>query len=122
MRESITENYDLLIRNAFIVDGTGAARYRGDVGIIGDFNNNKVFPCVDSIDDGIPVCGSPNGPLIFFGSSNNSDATQDVGPVVVAGCCAAPPEERWGAARRPGQARPGSGRVRCSARARTAVG
>lgn len=36
MRESITENYDLLIRNASIIDGSGAARYPGDVGIIGD--------------------------------------------------------------------------------------
>ena len=30
------KNFDLLIRNASIVDGTGAPRYRGDIGIRGD--------------------------------------------------------------------------------------
>ncbi len=39
----------------------------------GDFNNYKVFPCVDSIDDGTPVCGAPAGPIQFFGSNANSD-------------------------------------------------
>jgi iron complex outermembrane receptor protein len=53
-------------------------RYNRDVGIIGDLFNNKVNPCVDSVDDGTPVCGAPAGPLIFFGSSNNSDDSQDV--------------------------------------------
>lgn len=32
----MTQNFDLLIRNATIVDGTGAARYSGDLGIRGD--------------------------------------------------------------------------------------
>jgi len=32
----MSEHYDLLIRNAAIVDGTGAARFSGDVGIHGD--------------------------------------------------------------------------------------
>ncbi|MEO8628046.1 MAG: amidohydrolase family protein, partial [Betaproteobacteria bacterium] len=32
----MTDSYDLLIRNATIVDGTGAARYSGDIGIRGD--------------------------------------------------------------------------------------
>lgn len=53
-------------------------RYNRDVGTIGDLFNNKVNPCVDSVDDGTPVCGAPAGPLIFFGSSNNSDDSQDV--------------------------------------------
>jgi N-acyl-D-amino-acid deacylase len=30
------DSYDLIIRNALIVDGTGAARYRGDVAVRGD--------------------------------------------------------------------------------------
>ena len=30
------KNFDLLIRNASIVDGTGAPRFNGDIGIIGD--------------------------------------------------------------------------------------
>ena len=56
----------------------GQYRYNRDVNIIGDLFNNKVNPCVDSIDDGTPVCGAPSGPLIFFGSSNNTDDSQDV--------------------------------------------
>jgi iron complex outermembrane receptor protein len=56
------------------------AQYRRnrDIVLVGDLANNKVNPCVDSIDRGTPVCGAPNGPLIFFGSGANSDATQDV--------------------------------------------
>ncbi len=30
------KNFDLLIRNASIVDGTSAPRFNGDIGIIGD--------------------------------------------------------------------------------------
>jgi N-acyl-D-amino-acid deacylase len=33
---AMQENFDLLIRNATVVDGTGAARYQGDIGIRGD--------------------------------------------------------------------------------------
>ena len=56
----------------------GQYRYNRDVNLYGDLFNNKATPCVDSIDDGTPVCGSPNGPLIFFGSGANSDDHQDV--------------------------------------------
>lgn len=35
-RPSMQENFDLLIRNASIVDGTGAPRFAGDIGIRGD--------------------------------------------------------------------------------------
>ena len=44
----------------------------------GDFNNYKVFPCVDSIDDGTPVCQAPAGPIQFFGSNANSDTDRSV--------------------------------------------
>ena len=53
-------------------------RYNRDTTTIGDLFNNKVNPCVDSVDDGTPVCGAPSGPLIFFGSASNTDAKQDV--------------------------------------------
>ena len=53
-------------------------RYNRDVNLFGDLFNNKVNPCVDSVDDGTPVCGAPAGPLIFFGSKANSDDSQDV--------------------------------------------
>jgi iron complex outermembrane receptor protein len=44
----------------------------------GDFNNYKVYPCVDSIDDGSPNCGAPAGPIQFFGSNANSDTNNSV--------------------------------------------
>ena len=53
-------------------------RWNRDVNTYGDFFNNKVYPCVDSIDDGTPVCGAPAGPLIFFGSNSNTDFSQNV--------------------------------------------
>jgi len=53
-------------------------RYNRDTATFGDLNNNKTNPCVDSIDDGTPVCGAPAGPIIFFGSSTNTDFSQDV--------------------------------------------
>ncbi len=53
-------------------------RYNRDVVTYGDLFNNKSNPCVDSVDDGTPVCGAPAGPLIFFGSGANSDDSQDV--------------------------------------------
>ncbi|MFL5296826.1 MAG: TonB-dependent receptor domain-containing protein [Phenylobacterium sp.] len=53
-------------------------RYNRDTATFGDLNNNQTKPCVDSIDDGTPVCGAPAGPIIFFGSGANSDVSQDV--------------------------------------------
>jgi iron complex outermembrane receptor protein len=53
-------------------------RYNRDITTFGDLNNNQTKPCVDSIDDGTPVCGAPAGPIIFFGSGANSDFNQDV--------------------------------------------
>jgi iron complex outermembrane receptor protein len=53
-------------------------RYNRDTNTYGDFFNNQINPCVDSIDDKTPVCGAPAGPLIFFGSGANSDFNQNV--------------------------------------------
>lgn len=44
----------------------------------GDLFNNKITPCVDSIDDGLPLCNAPNGPFIFFGSGANTDESRNV--------------------------------------------
>jgi iron complex outermembrane receptor protein len=44
----------------------------------GAFDNYQINPCVDSIDDGTPVCGAPAGPIQFFGSNANSDTNRSV--------------------------------------------
>jgi iron complex outermembrane receptor protein len=44
----------------------------------GAFNNYQINPCVDSIDDGTPVCQAPAGPIEFFGSNANSDTDRSV--------------------------------------------
>src|SRR5207245_1296270 len=44
--------------------GTQWRHYRQEL-LFGDFNNYKVYPCVDSIDDGSPNCGAPAGPIQF---------------------------------------------------------
>jgi iron complex outermembrane receptor protein len=44
----------------------------------GAFNNYQINPCVDSVDDGTPVCGAPAGPIQFFGSNANSDTDRTV--------------------------------------------
>jgi iron complex outermembrane recepter protein len=53
-------------------------RWNEDKSEYGDLFNNRINPCVDSIDDDLPVCGAPAGPLIFFGSNSNSTFTRDV--------------------------------------------
>jgi iron complex outermembrane recepter protein len=53
-------------------------RWNQDKNEYGDFFNNEINPCVDSITDDTPVCGAPNGPLIFFGSNANFDADRAV--------------------------------------------
>ncbi len=53
-------------------------RYTENKAEYGDLFNNKVTPCVDSINRQGPVCQAPNGPLEFFGSNSNSDSTQGV--------------------------------------------
>lgn len=56
------------------------AQYRWDENKdeYGDLFDSKVNPCVDSVDDDIPVCGAPAGPLIFFGSNTDSEFSRDV--------------------------------------------
>ena len=44
---SAQERYDLLLRNGLIVDGTGGAPYRGDVGIRGD-RIARIAPAIDA--------------------------------------------------------------------------
>ncbi len=53
-------------------------RYQRQITDAGDFFDNETYPCVDSIDDGVPVCQAPAGPLIFFGSDNDSDLDRSV--------------------------------------------
>ena len=53
-------------------------RYNRDDNEFGTLFNNQATPCVDSITDGTPVCGAPNGPLIFFGSNANTDTDRAI--------------------------------------------
>lgn len=53
-------------------------RYNEDKNEYGALFDNEVNPCVDSVDDDTPVCGAPAGPLIFFGSNNDSEFSRDV--------------------------------------------
>jgi iron complex outermembrane receptor protein len=59
------------------------AQYRYDrtINTYGPFDNYKINPCVDSIDDGTPVCGAPAGPNIFFGSNADIDVNRKVAAV-----------------------------------------
>jgi iron complex outermembrane receptor protein len=43
---------------------------------LGDVN---ATPCVDSIDDGLPLCSNPVGPFVFFGAQEDFDADRRVG-------------------------------------------
>ncbi len=53
-------------------------RWNRDIFDTEGFFDNVTYPCVDSVDDGTPACGAPNGPLIFFGSGSDSDTTRSV--------------------------------------------
>jgi len=53
-------------------------RWNRDNNEYGDLFNNEINPCVDSITDSTPVCGAPNGPLIFFGSNANFDTDRAI--------------------------------------------
>ena len=65
------------------VQAAAGVQYRWDRSTVtyGRFFNNQITPCVDSVNDGTPICGAPNGPLIFFGSNANSDYTRTVGAI-----------------------------------------
>ncbi|WP_332772897.1 TonB-dependent receptor domain-containing protein [Phenylobacterium sp.] len=41
----------------------------------------RATPCVDSIDDGLPLCSNPVGPFVFFGSQQDVDVDRRVGAV-----------------------------------------
>jgi len=62
------------------VQAAAGAQYRKRT-FLGDYsrlNNSDITPCVDSVDDGIPVCNSPTGALIFNASNGNYNYTDDV--------------------------------------------
>ena len=39
----------------------------------------QATPCVDSIDDGLPLCSNPVGPFVFFGAQEDFNADRRVG-------------------------------------------
>jgi iron complex outermembrane receptor protein len=53
-------------------------RYDRTILKFGPFNNYQIFPCVDSINDGTPVCQAPAGPIQFFGSNADADVNRKV--------------------------------------------
>jgi iron complex outermembrane recepter protein len=85
------------INEIFVVDGvlsgkSGLELWGGEIGWavgvqyrhtneeneFGDLFDNETTPCVDSIDDDLPTCQNPNGPLIFFGSNTDSKFARSV--------------------------------------------
>lgn len=53
-------------------------RYDRTILKYGAFNNYQIYPCVDSINSGTPVCGAPAGPIQFFGSNADADVNRKV--------------------------------------------
>jgi len=51
------------------------SRTREDWENLGDV---QATPCVDSIDDGLPICSDPVGPFVFFGAQADLDVDRDV--------------------------------------------
>lgn len=51
------------------------SRSRDDWENLGDV---RATPCVDSIDDGLPICSDPVGPFVFFGAQEDYDVDRDV--------------------------------------------
>ncbi len=56
----------------------GQYRKRTFLGDYSRLNNSEITPCVDSVDDGVPVCSAPTGALIFNASNGNYHYTDDV--------------------------------------------
>ncbi|HEX2562205.1 TonB-dependent receptor domain-containing protein [Phenylobacterium sp.] len=56
----------------------GQWRKRTFIGEYSELNNSQITPCVDSIDDGTPVCVVPTGPLNFNAPNENYNDTDDV--------------------------------------------
>ncbi|WP_337188142.1 TonB-dependent receptor [Phenylobacterium sp.] len=59
----------------------GQLRYDRSQQTPGGFADRSRYPCVDSIDDGIPGCTSPSGPMIFIGADDAYDLDRVVGSV-----------------------------------------
>lgn len=49
----------------------GSLRYDQSIGDYSRYGNIDYSPCVDSVDDGVPTCSNPVGPLEFFGANSN---------------------------------------------------
>ncbi|WP_375269359.1 TonB-dependent receptor domain-containing protein [Phenylobacterium sp.] len=53
-------------------------RYNRSIDDWENLGDVRATPCVDSIDDGLPVCSDPVGPFVFFGAQEDYDVDRDV--------------------------------------------
>ena len=66
--------FDLLIKNAVIIDGSGSGRYKGEIGIIGD----KIAKIAPSLEDSAKKTVDAKGNVVcpgFIDAHGHSDFT-----------------------------------------------